>query len=340
MLATSVALPMEQFRAAESMQKAARRRAKPPLTYLLASVDGKPVKTHTGMVLQPDCSIGDIENSSITYLPALWRDPKAIIQRNLAIQPWLVMQKQAGGTIAGVGTGCCFMAEAGLLDFRPATTHWYYFEKFAAAYPRVLLKRNYFITRSDNLYCAASVNSLADLTVFFIQEIFGEQIARHVERHFFHEVRKAYPLIQPVHGELQSHPDEEVAQAQSWLQQHAHQDIQIKDLARSLQMSLRNFNRRFKSATNLTPLQYLQNVRMRTAGELLHTSNLAIAEIAYRCGYQDLSHFTHLFKKYFGTTPTQYRTTVRAKLFTAELEANGRGAISGNVETNGRDTRR
>lgn len=318
MLATSVALPMEQFRAAESMQLAARRGAAEPLQYKLASVDGRPVKTHTGMVLHPDCALSDIEESTITYLPALWRHPQAVLKQNLAIQPWLIRQHQLGGTIAGVGTGCCFMAEAGILDFRPATTHWYYFEKFAASYPRVLLKRNYFITRSENLYCAASVNSLADLTVFFIQEMFGEAIARHVERHFFHEVRRAYPLIETQHGEMQFHADEEVAQAQSWLQQNAHQNVQIKELAQSLKMSLRNFNRRFKSATHLTPVQYLQNVRMRTAGELLHTSNLTIAEVAYRSGYQDLSHFTGLFKKYFGTTPSQYRTTVRAKLFTAE----------------------
>jgi transcriptional regulator GlxA family with amidase domain len=319
MLATSVALPMEQFRAAEGLQLASRRRNLEPLDFKLASLDGKPVKTHTGMVLQPDCAVMDLEVSDITYLPALWRNPKAVINRNLPLLQWLVKQKQLGGTIAGVGTGCCFMAEAGLLDFRPATTHWYYFEKFAQAYPRVILKRDYFITRSDNLFCAASVNSLADLTVFFIQERFGEQIARHVERHFFHEVRKAYPLIQAMQGEMQFHTDEQIAQAQSWMQQNAHTDIQIKDLADSLKMSLRNFNRRFKSATHLTPLQYLQNVRMRTAGELLHTSNLSIAEIAYKSGYQDLSHFTGLFKKYFGTTPSQYRTMVRAKLFSANF---------------------
>lgn len=317
MLATSVALPMEQFHAAEAMHKAASRSKMVPIEFRLASVNGKPVKAHTGMMLQPDCSIHDIETSTITYLPALWRNPKSVIKNNQAVLPWLVNQKQRGGVIAGVGTGCCFMAEAGLLDFRPATTHWYYFDKFAESYPRVVLKRNHFITRSDNLFCAASVNSLADLTVYFIEVFFGESIARHVERHFFHEVRKAYPQVS-IHEALHAHPDEEIAQAQSWIQQNAHWDIQMSQIAKRLNMSLRTFNRRFKTATNLTPLQYTQNVRMRTAGELLHTSNLSIAEIAFRCGYQDLSHFTSLFKKYFGTTPSQYRTTVRAKLFSAE----------------------
>lgn len=320
MLATSVALPMEQLHAAEAMQKSSRQRqtSQSQLVFRLASVDGKAVTSHTGMLLQPHCAISDIETSSITFIPALWRNPKTVLKNNQAVLPWLVKQKQDGGIIAGVGTGCCFMAEAGLLDFRPATTHWYYFDKFAEAYPRVLLKRNHFITRSENLYCTASVNSLADLTVFFIQDIFGEQIARHVERHFFHEVRKAYPQMQIEHGEFQAHPDEDVARAQSWIQQNAQKNIQVKDVANSLGMSLRTLNRRFKNATNLTPIQYIQNVKMRHAGELLHSSNLAVSEIAYRSGYQDLAHFSDLFKKYFGTTPAQYRITVRAKLFSAD----------------------
>lgn len=319
MLATSVALPLEQFRAAQSMGAADRGgRRQPQLTFLLASIDGNPVKTSTGMTLQPDCAIADIGQSSITYLPALWRNPRPIIKRNLGIEPWLVEQKHNGGTIAGVGTGCCFMAEAGLLDFRPATTHWYYFDQFARSYPRVHLKRDYFITRSDNLFCTASVNALADLTVFFIQDKFGAKIARHVEQHFFHEVRKSYPVKDYFTDSLQSHPDEEIAEAQSLIRQNPQQEIQVKELAKKLQLSLRTFNRRFKSATNQTPTQYIQSVRMSAAGELLQTTNLSVAEIAFESGYQDLSHFTSLFKKHFGTTPSQYRTTVRAKLFSVE----------------------
>lgn len=315
MLATSLALPLEQLRAAESMAKAARH-DEHHLQVHLASIDGKAVNTHTGLTLQPDCALADIKHSDLTFLPALWRNPTRTLKKNKAIQPWLNDQHQRGGIIAGVGTGCCFMAEAGLLDNRQATTHWYYFEQFSKKYPEVRLQRNHFITGQDNLYCAASVNALADLTVFFIQEFFGSYFARHVERHFFHEVRRAYSFSLQSNSESQSHPDEEIARAQSWLQHHFDQDIQIKHLADSLKMSPRNFNRRFKKATNETPLHYLQYVRMQAAGELLKTSNLTIAEIAEKSGYQDISHFTNLFKKYFGVTPSQYRTTVRAKLFT------------------------
>lgn len=318
MLATSVALPLEQLRAAESMAKTDQRKEATSLEIHLASIDGHAVTTHTGLHLEPDCKLGDIKRSDLTFLPALWRNPSRTLKKNADIQPWLTEQHRRGGIIAGVGTGCCFMAEAHLLDHRPATTHWYYFEQFAALYPKVKLERHHFITGQDNLYCTASVNALADLTVFFIQTLFGKYYARHVERHFFHEVRAIHNLPHLATGRAQAHPDEEVAQAQSWMQQNYRRDVQIKDLATDFSMALRTFNRRFKKATNQTPLQYLTALRMRSAGDLLKTSNLTVAEIAEQSGYQDLSHFTALFRKHFGATPSQYRTTVRAKLFTPE----------------------
>lgn len=318
MLASSIALPMEQLHAAQSMAVANKRRQKAARqTFRLASMDGKPVRSHTGLRLTPDCAISDIEQSDITYLPALWRNPSQVLRRNNSLSPWLIHQHQRGNIIAGVGTGCCFMAQAGLLDFQPATTHWYFFDEFARRYPLVQLKRQHFITRAGNLYCTGSVTSLADLTVHFIQEAYGRDIARLVERHFFHEVRQAYAIPDPRRGAGPAHPDEDIAAAESWLRHHAEQDVVIAQLARQFKISLRSFNRRFKNATGLTPVQYLQKVRMRIAGELLKTSNLTIAEIAYKTGYQDLAHFTSLFKKHFATTPSQYRTTVRAKLFEA-----------------------
>ncbi len=325
MLATSVSLPLEQLRAAQSMYRAQRlktlqrgQKKHPRLKFKLASIDGKPVKTHTGMILTPDCSITDIETSSITYLPALWRNPKPILHRNRGIKDWLNEQSEKGGIITGVGTGCCFMAEAGLLDNQPATTHWYFFEEFEKRYPKVKLKRDYFITRANNIYCAASVNSLADLTVHFIQDTYGSSIARLVERHFFHEVRQAYNQAHN-HGQggVPIHPDEDITQAQEWLNDEALLNIQIQDIAKRLGMSVRTLNRRFKKVCNTTPLQYKQKIRMKTAGELLQTSNLTIAEISDKTGYHDLAHFTDLFKRSYGTTPSQYRTTVRAKLFSA-----------------------
>ena len=316
MLATSITLPLEQLKAAQNMALSALGRSSAPeINIVLASVDGKPVQSNTGIQLHADCSLAQVSHSDITYLPALWRNPQPQIRRNVAALDWLREQYAQGNTIAGVGTGCCFMAEAGLLDNKVATTHWHYFEQFHKRYPKVNLKRQYFITRAENLYCTGSVNSLADLTIHFIQRHFGGHIARHVERHFFHEIRKTYLDAGVAHGFGGAHPDEDIIRTQLWLQENFAQEIRFAQIAKKFDMSVRSLNRRFKAATGETPLQYLHNMRIQTAKDLLQTSNLSIGEIAYRTGYQDMAHFTRLFKRILGVTPSQYRTTVRAKMF-------------------------
>lgn len=316
MLATSVALPLEQLRAAEQMHRGGRRGAVKSLELMLCSESGAPVRTHTGLALTPDRDIEQLREVDILFMPALWRNPQPVIKHHGPTVDWLQRLAATGTTMVGVGTGCCFMAEAGLLDHQPATTHWYYFDQFSRHYPKVDLKRQHFITRAGNLYCAASVNALAELTIYFIGKIFDTGTAQRVERHFFHEVR-APSLHDPLEQDLESHPDEAIAEAQSWLRANAGQAITIAEVAARFKMSLRSFNRRFRAATDLAPLQYLQRTRMQLASELLRGTNLSIQEVAFRAGYQDSNHFAQLFRAHFGITPSQYRTTVRAKLFKA-----------------------
>nr|WP_010132865.1 helix-turn-helix domain-containing protein [Microbulbifer agarilyticus] len=313
MLSTGTILPLEMLRGAESRARAEKELVS--LNLITTSVDGAPVKSRSGFNLAPDMPLDQVPDSDIIYLPALWRNPRPALKRNTALLAWLRDQAAKGAVISAVGTGVCFLAEAGLLDDKPATTHWHYFERFASDYPRVKLKRQYFITQADRLFCAASVNALADVTVHLIRQLFGPSIASHVERNFSHEIRRPFEEIAYSEGAVHLHPDEEIVQAQTWLKQHCSDDVKLSEVAKHFDMSVRSFNRRFKLATGQTPLQYLQNVRIDMARELLQSSNLSVNEIAEKVGYQDMGHFTALFKKFLSTTPSEYRTTVRAKLF-------------------------
>jgi transcriptional regulator GlxA family with amidase domain len=321
MLATSSTLPMEMLLAAESAAKKRTKAVKNRLTGLqlrTASPTGDTVVTRSGLRWMPDSSLEQMGNSDIIYLPGLWRNPRPALRENTYLLNWLREQHQNGALICAVGTGCCFLAEAGLLDGKAATTHWHYFDQFQKDYPSVHLKRQYFITQASNLYCAASINSLADLTVHFIQRLMGKAIASHVERHFSHEIRRSYESSSYLEKDHSYHPDEEVIQIQIWLQDNYHRNISFAQIAERFGMSVRTLNRRFKSAVGQSPLMYLQEVRINTARDLLKTSNLSISEIADKVGYQDSSYFTTLFKKQLSTTPIAYRLTVRAKLFSTE----------------------
>jgi len=321
MLATSLTLPMEQLKAAVTMAKisAPKEPISGDIDFKLIAETSEPITTQTGLSIKPSHTLKEMTDTpDIIYIPALWRNPSRGLKNNPNISPWLVEQHKRGAILASVGTGCWFLANGGLLDGKPATTHWYFFQKFHQEFPEVQLKRKHFITQADNIYCTGSVNSLADLTIHFIQRYFGNTIANQVERHFFHELRANYGSSRTFRETQNAHADEDIALAQQWLLNNYGKEVVIASLAAQLGMHIRTFNRRFKAATATTPAQYLRVVRMNTARDLLQNTNLSINEICYRVGYQDNAHFSKLFKDLYEISPTQYRTTVRAKLFKPE----------------------
>ncbi|MCP8898000.1 GlxA family transcriptional regulator [Gilvimarinus xylanilyticus] len=315
MMATGTALPMEMLRTAAL---AARRQTHTRHHRLILSSTAEtltPFASGNGWQWQAEQTLAQNHDSDIIYLPALWRNPRPTLQRSQALLDWLQAQHARGATLCAVSTGVCFLAEAGLLDGKAATTHWHYFDQFERDYPQVALKRQHFITQAGNIYCAASVNSLADLTVHFIQKLFDSTLATHVERHFSHEIRRPYESLAFYDNLDHPHPDELIVQVQSWLREHYARIINIGELAQRFGMSTRTFNRRFKEATGCAPLEYLRQVRINTAQDLLRSSNYSITEIAAQVGYADTAYFTERFKQQLDITPSDYRATVRAKLF-------------------------
>ncbi len=314
-LLTSVTLPIEMLRAADAAWVSGGRGAG-QLEIITAGLTKSIVNTQTGFAIMPDRSLEEVERSELIFFPGLWRNPRPILKQSASVFPWLRTQYEAGALISAAGTGVCFLAEAGLLDNKPATTHWYYADQFARDYPTVKLKREYFITQAGSLFCAASINAFADIAVHLIERIYGRAIASHVERNFSHEIRRPYAKHRYLEGQNLQHPDELIVEVQFWLQENLGAQVDFRQLADRFSISTRSLGRRFKSATGSSPLQYLQRLRAETAKELLQSTNLSIGEIAYRVGYHDNGHFTRVFKKFMSTTPGQYRGTVRAKLFT------------------------
>ena len=314
MLAAGTLLPLEMWRAAESTARG-RGGVESPMRTTLYGMDLLPVATQSRVSITPEASFDDTQVLDVVYLPALWRNPRPVIRRNAPMFDWLVGQFENGAMLAAVGTGCCFLAEAGLLDGKSATTHWHYFERFARDYPKVMLKRDFFITQAGSIFCAASVNALADVTVHLVEHFYGRDVSSNVERNFSHEIRRPYEKYRYLEGDDLQHTDELIIEIQLWMQRHLSQAIQITEVAAKFGLSVRTLGRRFRAAIDCSPLTYLQEQRMRTAKELLESTNLTIGEVAFRVGYQDQGHFARLFARSIAVNPTDYRKTVRAKVF-------------------------
>lgn len=313
-LGSSITLPLEMLNAAFELARA-HHRLQSSLQIDIASDQPGPVTTAGGLSIYATKAIDQIDSTDLLILPALWRNPLRTLKRYQHLIPWLQKLASQNTLLCAVGTSSCFLAQAKLLDNKPATTHWHYLEQFAKNYPKVDLKRQYLITQAGNIYCAGSVNSVADLMVHIVERFYGQDIARMVEGQFSPEIRRPFASHAYAQSDNSIHQDETIIDAQEWLRKNSAQVINLASLATNVGLSVRTFNRRFKQATGITASDYLQNIRLNNAKELLRTSNLAIAEVAAQCGYQDASYFCARFKKIMGQAPLLYRKSVRGKLF-------------------------
>ena len=316
MLATSFTNPYELFFAAGQTATASNSVVPTEQAELVKVAPSETMAPQpSGLNLQPDEGLHK-QAFDIIYLPAMWRNPRPVVRSNPELIQWLRWQYEQGAIINATGTGVWFTASTGLLDAKPATTHWYFFERFARDFPNVQLKRQHFITTAGNLYCAGSINALTDLTLHHVHRFYGRDVAEHLSHHFSHEVRQPFDELSFSSERNTNHPDELVLQIQLWMQNNLGKtNVSLAHLAGLFGMSPRNLSRRFKEATNMTPIAYLQNQRVIAAKELLQSSSLSIKEIAYRVGYLDVSYFSKLFKQLAALTPREYRSTQRAQLF-------------------------
>ncbi|MCH2087002.1 MAG: helix-turn-helix domain-containing protein [Pseudoalteromonas sp.] len=316
LLITSLTLPIEMLRAGEAFAKSHRQQNEfKPLNINLVASSLKSIPNRTGLSIMPDCETVTAPVSDLIIVPGIWRNPRPVVSKQKSLVNWLGDSWQQGSHIIGVGTGNCLVAEAGLLDGHPATTHWHYAEQFKRDYPKVQLKPDFFITQSERMYTVASLNALADVIVHIISQYYGREAAQHVERNFSHEIRKPYEDQRYLEGAVDKHPDELIAQIQFWLKNNLTSELTLQEIAAQFSLSYRTFTRRFRQATSQTPVEYWQQLRVQTAKELLASSNLSIQEVALEVGYNDQGHLTRVFKKVLSQTPSEYRTVVRRKLF-------------------------
>ena len=318
MITTSITLPLEMLEAATTYRQLDGEPSTPPVVRFYG--DGLTAVTTSGQLqLTPNFDFVDATLAAeLVLIPALWRNPMQALRKNPKLIPWLQQQYQQGATFAVAGTGVVFLAAAGLLDHQPATTHWFYLDTLQKQFPAVCFKPDHLITQSDRIYCAGSVNSIADLMVHLISLCSNDSVAQRVEQQFSHEIRKSFQKYHYAEDHISSHDDEQVALLQSLLIAQYSQPWTINQLCQQSGLSVRTLNRRFQQAIGVAPLAYLKKIRLEQASDLLKDTNLSVMDIALQVGYTDSDYFARLFKQQFFLSPSAFRKSVRNKLFYLE----------------------
>jgi AraC family transcriptional regulator len=166
-------------------------------------------------------------------------------------------------------------------------------EIIPAFHPDDLLIRQLGLTLKSTMSCHTAIDTLyADAT--------ATMLAAHLLRHYSTVSGK-------VHQEVKGHSPSKLRVAIDYIHAHLDEDLSIETLAQLVQVSSYYFVRLFKQSMGLTPHAYIVRHRIERAKQLLKTTNLPIAEIAYRTGFCHQSRFSTVFRQYLHTSPSAYR---------------------------------
>jgi transcriptional regulator GlxA family with amidase domain len=206
------------------------------------------------------------------------------------------------------------LAETGLFDARDATVHFGYARAFAAAYPAVTIHPERVLVISgarDELVCSGASTTWHDLVLYLIARCAGTTAAQDVARMFALQWHQDGLTPYMIFEGRMDHGDAEIASAQHWLREHFSVASPVEEMVKRSKLAERTFKRRFAQATGLTPIEYVQRLRIEDAKRRLERTDAPVDEIGWRVGYEDSAFFRRLFKRTTGLAPGAYRKRFR-----------------------------
>lgn len=221
---------------------------------------------------------------------------------------WVSKMSGSVRRIASICTGAFILAEAGVLDGRSATTHWVAFEDFRRRYDRVTLEEDPIYVKDGHVYTSAGASSGMDLTIALIEEDYGSEFARRVAQGMVMYLRRPGNQTQfSVHLSPAISEESKMHQLRTYISENLNGDLRVEALAEKTNMSPRNFTRVFTRDVGVTPGQFVEQCRLEFARQCLEQTDLALGQIAERCGYTTADGLRHTFDRHLGVNPREYR---------------------------------
>jgi transcriptional regulator GlxA family with amidase domain len=216
-----------------------------------------------------------------------------------------------GARMMSICTGAFILAEAGLLDGRPATTHWGYCADLAARFPRVRVDPDVLYVDDGDVLTSAGLSAGMDLCLHVVRQELGAEVANGIARWNVVPPHREGGQAQFIQTPVPDAPDGGLGATLSWAQAHLRDPLDVAALARHAHMSERTFARRFRAETGLTPKQWLLTQRVLHARRLLERTDLDIEAVATEAGFGSAASLRIHFQRATSTRPTAYRATFR-----------------------------
>jgi transcriptional regulator GlxA family with amidase domain len=277
----------------------------------MASLDGGPVLTSSGYSILPQSSAAALAHADTVIVPGTQvAGPRAEGTMPAEIADALALIRP-GTRMVSICTGSFVLAAAGLLDGRPATTHWAYADEMAALYPAVQIDPGVLFTDDGDVFTSAGLSAGVDLCLHLLRLDHGAEVANAVARHCVVPPWRDGGQAQFIERHVPAPDQQSTAAARHWALEHL--DADVPALAAQASMSLRTFTRRFRDETGLSPGAWLTGERVRHARHLLEATDLSIDDVADRAGLGTAASLRAQLRSQAGVSPSAYRRTFRGE---------------------------
>jgi AraC family transcriptional activator FtrA len=276
--------------------------------FLACSVEDGPLRSESGITVTAPHGLDELATADTIVIPGWrWHDHAA------PLPPFVDAVRSAharGARIVTLCTGVFVPAAAGLLDARPATTHWLYMEELMRLHPSIDVQRNVLWVDNGDVLTSAGSAAGMDLCLHVVACDHGTAAANSVARRAVVPPHRSGGQAQYVETPVPDLDDTiPLHDVLAWMDGHLAEPMTVRDLARRAALSPRTFARRFRGATGTTPNRWLLERRLRAAQDLLETTCASVDRVAAATGFGSGENLRHHFRAQLGTSPTAYRST-------------------------------
>lgn len=297
--------PLEVFNAANLYGGAGARRYR----IVIASRAGGTVRANSGLQIAATTAIAELPRRIDTVLLVGGDEDglREIVDDNTTMQ-WVRATGQRTRRFGSVCTGAFLLGAAGLLDGRRATTHWYSCAALATMFPAARVIPNAIYVEDGGLYTSAGITAAMDLALALVEDDLGQRAALAVARQLVLFLRR--PGGQSQFSAMlaaQARSSHRLRDLLAWIIEHPAADLSLAALADRASMSERNFTRRFRTDTGMTPAEFIESARLDHARSLLEETDWAMKKLARQAGFGSVDALQRAFLRRLDTTPREYR---------------------------------
>jgi transcriptional regulator GlxA family with amidase domain len=271
--------------------------------WTVLSDDGGPVACSNGVPVMVDGPWNTAKPEGIVLVVS-GVEPEG--KASVALGDWLRGLWRRGRMVGGLCTGAYALAQAGILKGRRFTMHWDNTTAFSENFPDLEPSRQVFSIDDRVMTCAGGV-AAADLMLKLISDRFGAELGQEVMNMCLLTQRRdeADSQTASLATRLGTRHDK-LLQAAAYLEARIEEELDLDGCAAHLNLSRRQIERLFNRYLGLTPVRYMNDLRLARGRALLAETDMKVTDVAVACGYASTSHFSKSFRKKYGVSPYRF----------------------------------